>query len=98
MVKHPFFTFLLYTVSCRIMSSTISSKGQITLPAALRKRLGWKPGLKLEFEEQGEGIVARPAFDMEEMHSVLGCAKEFKPDKTSREILAESRGYERESL
>lgn len=80
------------------MTSKISSKGQITLPSALRKRLGWKPGTKLEFDEQGECIVARPAFDVAEMKSVVGCAKHFEPSKTSREILAQSRGYERNSL
>lgn len=80
------------------MTSTISSKGQITLPAALRKRLGWKPGTKLEFDEHDEGIVARPAFDAVEMKSVLGCAAEFEPAKSAREILAQTRGYERETL
>lgn len=80
------------------MTSTISSKGQVTLPAALRKRLGWKPGTKLEFNEQGECLVARPAFDVVEMKSVIGCAEFFEPSKTSREILVQSRGYERNSL
>jgi len=80
------------------MTSTISSKGQITLPAALRRRLGWKVGMKLEFNEQGECLVARPAFDAAEMESVLGCAVEFEPNKTSQEILAENRGYVRDTL
>jgi len=80
------------------MTSTISSKGQITLPAALRKRLGWKAGTRLEFDVLNEGIVARPAFDASEMESVLGCAAEFEPAKSSREILAETRGYERDVL
>ncbi len=80
------------------MTSTISSKGQVTLPAALRARLGWKAGTKLEFDEHGDCIVARPAFDISEMKSVLGCAKDFEPGKSSRKILAEKRGYERESL
>lgn len=80
------------------MTSTISSKGQITLPASLRKRLGWKVGTKLEFDEQGDCVVARPAFDLAEMKSVLGCAAKFQPEKTSQEILAKSRGYRRSAL
>jgi AbrB family looped-hinge helix DNA binding protein len=80
------------------MTSTISSKGQITLPASLRKRLGWKTGMKLEFDEQGEYLIARPAFDIAEMRSVLGCAASFQPQKTSGEILQEQRGYDRETL
>ncbi len=80
------------------MTSRISSKGQVTLPAALRRRLGWKPGTKLEFAEQGECLVARPSFDVTEMKSVIGCAAHFEPLKTSQEILAQMRGYERDSL
>lgn len=80
------------------MTSTISSKGQITLPATLRKRLGWKPGTKLEFNEHDEGIVARPAFDANEMKSVLGCAAKYEPAQSSQQILARMRGYERHDL
>lgn len=80
------------------MTSTISSKGQITLPATLRKRLGWKPGTKLEFAEHAEGIVAHAAFDADEMKSVLGCAAAFEPARSSQQILAELRGYKRRDL
>jgi len=97
-VKKICFTFLIYKISRCIMTSTISSKGQITLPAALRKRLGWKPGTKLEFDELDQGILARPAFDAAEMQAVLGCATEFEPGKSSQQILAENRGYDRASL
>ena len=80
------------------MASTISSKGQITLPASLLKRLGWKAGTKLEFDKQGDCVVARPAFDLAEMKSVLGCAANFEPKKSGQEILAKSRGYQRGAL
>ncbi len=80
------------------MTSTISSKGQVTLPAVLRRHLGWKVGTKLTFEEQGDCLVARPAFDAEAMRSVLGCSADFEPKKTSQDVLARSRGYRREDL
>jgi len=80
------------------MTSTISSKGQITLPSTLRKRLGWKPGTKLEFDEQDDGILARAAFNADEMKSVLGCAAKFEPGKSSQQILARIRGYKRHDL
>lgn len=42
-------------------SSTISSKGQITVPAEVRRRLGVKPGDRVEFAfEQGKTVL-RPA-------------------------------------
>ena len=94
MALHFRFTLYLYL----IMTSTISSKGQITLPASLRKRLGWKPGTKLEFDEQDDAILARPAFNADEMKSVLGCAANFEPGQSSQQILARSRGYKRSAL
>lgn len=46
-------------------SSTISSKGQITIPLEIRQRLGLKEGDRVEFiVEQGPTII-RPARRME---------------------------------
>jgi antitoxin PrlF len=41
-------------------SSTISSKGQITLPLEVRKRLGVAPGDRVEFAVEGDRTVIRP--------------------------------------
>ncbi len=40
--------------------STISSKGQITLPQAVRQRLGVGVGDKVEFLFDGEQTIVRP--------------------------------------
>ncbi|MEI8386958.1 MAG: AbrB/MazE/SpoVT family DNA-binding domain-containing protein [Verrucomicrobiota bacterium] len=80
------------------MTSTISSKGQITLPARLRKRFGLRPGMKLEFDEAADFLAARPAFDPGEMHAVLGCASALGKGAVSQKILREQRGYERSEL
>jgi antitoxin PrlF len=42
-------------------SSTISSKGQITVPQEIRKRLGLKPGDRVEFVVEEDRTVIRPA-------------------------------------
>jgi antitoxin PrlF len=42
-------------------SSTISSKGQITVPQEIRKRLGLKPGDRVEFVTEDTRTVLRPA-------------------------------------
>jgi antitoxin PrlF len=34
----------------------ITSKGQITIPRDVRRRLGVRPGDRLEFEEDGKGM------------------------------------------
>lgn len=38
----------------------ITSKGQITVPKAVRQALGLKPGDKVVFEQEGEEICVRP--------------------------------------
>jgi len=44
-----------------VYSGTISSKGQITIPLEVRKRLGLHQGDKLEFVVEASGTTLRPA-------------------------------------
>jgi len=41
------------------MKSTISAKGQITVPAAVRQRLGLSAGTPVTFELRREGVLLR---------------------------------------
>jgi len=41
------------------MTSTISSKGQITVPKMVRDKLGLRPGTRVEFELTPEGALLR---------------------------------------
>ena len=43
------------------MQLTVSSKGQIVLPAPVRRRLRLKARSKLELEERADGLFLRPA-------------------------------------
>jgi AbrB family looped-hinge helix DNA binding protein len=38
---------------------TVSDKGQVVIPAAIRHRLGIEPGTKLDFELEGDSIRIR---------------------------------------
>jgi len=38
---------------------TVSDKGQVVIPADIRRRLGIAPGSKLDFEIEGDSIRAR---------------------------------------
>ncbi len=38
---------------------TVSDKGQVVIPAAIRRRLGISPGSKLDFELEGDSIRVR---------------------------------------
>lgn len=46
-------------------SSTISSKGQITVPLEIRKRLGLKTGDRVEFVVDEKRTILRPARSLE---------------------------------
>ncbi|MGA2052669.1 MAG: AbrB/MazE/SpoVT family DNA-binding domain-containing protein [Opitutales bacterium] len=43
------------------METTLSSKGQVVLPAAARKRLHLVPGERLDVELREDGVFLRPA-------------------------------------
>jgi antitoxin PrlF len=57
--------------------STVTAKGQITIPKAIRERLGLSAGDTLEFSVDDDGrIVARP----QRVSSVCGVLRDFAPD------------------
>ncbi len=73
------------------MKATLTSKGQITIPAKVRRKLGLRPGHVLEFDEDSPYLKAVLAFDEEAMRSVIGCAKGALGKKTA-DWLEETRG------
>jgi AbrB family looped-hinge helix DNA binding protein len=42
-----------------ISKSTVSSKGQITVPVEVRNRLGLRPGMVVRFEIRENGVLMR---------------------------------------
>jgi antitoxin PrlF len=44
--------------------SRITSKGQVTVPVEIRRKLGLRPGDHVEFEQRGEHTVIRRAGDI----------------------------------
>ena len=52
--------------------STISSKGQITLPAALRRKLGIKAHDRVSVEIERDGILIKPTIDFFSLRGFLG--------------------------
>lgn len=74
------------------MKATVTSKGQITIPLPIRKRLNLKAGSVLEFDERAHHLVARRTLDLKKMRSVIGCAKPSLKGKTGAQWLDETRG------
>jgi AbrB family looped-hinge helix DNA binding protein len=54
------------------MKTTVSEKGQVTIPKALRERLGLRTGDALEFEEERGRLVARKAAPRDRVDAVYG--------------------------
>jgi len=48
------------------MKTWVSEKGQITIPKALRDKLGIRPGCVLDFEEKNGALVGRKAEEGED--------------------------------
>jgi len=45
------------------MKSSVSSKGQVTIPAEVRDRLGLRPGTSVKFELREGGVLLRKGGD-----------------------------------
>ena len=74
------------------MTSTLTSKGQITIPLAVRRKLHLKQGDVLDFDENTPFLKAVKHVDAKRMRSALGRGKEQLQGKTPREWLDELRG------
>ena len=70
--------------------TTISSKGQVVLPKALREKRRWKAGTKLTVEERPEGLLLKP-LEKKKKFSVSdwrGMLKHKGPPRTIEEMNA----------
>jgi AbrB family looped-hinge helix DNA binding protein len=71
------------------MRSTVSEKGQVTIPKPLRDRLGIRPGQVLEFSEDQGRLVARKAPMQDAVDAVYGA---LELGMSTDEFLRELRG------
>ncbi len=53
------------------IEAIVSSKGQVTLPAAMRAKLGIQPGSHIHFELRGQELVIRPELPMSAYYGML---------------------------
>lgn len=68
--------------------ATISTKGQLVLPKALRDRLKWAPGTRVMLEESGNGVMMRlePQYSRTTMAEVYGILKYDGPPRTIEDM------------
>lgn len=68
------------------MKSVVLERGQVTIPKALRDKLGIRAGTTLEFSASNGSLVARKA-ETDPVSSVFGClGKRIDTDKFVRKI------------
>jgi AbrB family looped-hinge helix DNA binding protein len=71
------------------MKTTVSEKGQITIPKLLRDRLGIRPGQVLEMREENGRLVATKATQVDPVESVYGI---LQLDRPTDQLVALLRG------
>ena len=68
--------------------TTVSTKGQVILPRAIRRRRHWEPGTKLIVEETPDGVLLKdaPIFPTTRYEDVFGSLRCNGKPKTLEEM------------
>lgn len=75
------------------MKAKITSKGQVTIPVKVRRKLRLNPGQILDFDENAPFLKAVKVFDPGKMYATIGCSKKrVGPAKPAEEWLTVTRG------
>jgi len=72
------------------MKSTVSSKGQITLPGVVRAKLGLRAGTPVDFELREGGVLVRKG--VRGTHPVDAVFGTLKVDRPVDDLIDEMRG------
>jgi AbrB family looped-hinge helix DNA binding protein len=70
------------------MTTTVSTKGQVILPKAIRQQRRWRAGTQLVVEDMPEGVLlkAAPLFAPTRPKEVFGSLGHAGPPKTLEEM------------
>ncbi len=72
-------------------STSITVKGQVTIPKEIREALGLKPGDKVVFEKEGNTIVLKSAKTLLDFRGYVK-AKRYISTEEARKIIKQKRG------
>ena len=69
-------------------TTTVSTKGQVILPKAIRQRRNWPPGTRLMVKDTPDGVLlkAAPVFSPTRPEDVAGMLAYRGPPKTLEEM------------
>ncbi len=68
------------------MKSTVSEKGQITIPKRVRDKLGLRAGVVLEFESRNGLLIGRKRSNRSPIDAVVGILAPMDVDKALEEM------------
>ena len=70
------------------LTTTISTTGQVVLPKAIRRALGWEAGTRPAVENTPEGVLPKPApvFSESRPGDVFGCPAGGGPPTSHEEM------------
>ncbi len=71
------------------MKAIVADRGQVTIPKALRDRLGIGARTVLDFREENGQLIAVKLLEGDSVSRVMGCIKLERP---TDEVIAEMRG------
>ena len=74
------------------MRATVTSKGQITIPLPIRRKLKLHKGTILEFDERADHLKATKCADAARMRSVIGIARKELAGKSVAQWVEVLRG------
>lgn len=73
------------------MGTLVTTKGQVTIPKKLRDRYGIRPGIRIDFFADADGIHLRKA-EKKEARMVLGCLRGELAGRKVPDLLDDLRG------
>ena len=74
------------------MKATVTSKGQITIPLPIRRKLKLHKGTVLEFDERADHLKATKSADASRMRSVIGIARQELEGRSVAQWMETRRG------
>ncbi len=74
------------------MKTTVTSKGQVTIPVRIRAKFNIAPGTILDFDGTAEQLVATVVSAQVPIRELIGSGRERHPGKASLQWLDEHRG------
>jgi len=77
------------------MKTRVSERGQITIPKAVRERLGIRPSQVLEVREHDGAVVAYKAATVDPLEALTGI---IETDRGTDELIEEIRGGEADAV